>query len=113
MKHMSAAVKPDPVEVAALAEALESLGFDSSGAEACVAAWAAKKLHRETYLQLQLPPSAVRFVDTEESLLEAAAALEGVGTMDVLGLDCEWEQYGGCGTPVSILQVYHTSSIQD
>ena len=86
---MDAAGEPNPEHVAAL---MKALGFESPGAEASVAEWDAKQRYKkQTYLQLQLPPSAVRFVDTVKGLLEAASALEAGGAMDILRLDCEWD----------------------
>ena len=86
-------------------------GLDPSVAEVDAAEAASQQRQREqAYLQLALPPSAVLFVDTEERLLAAAAALEEAGAMDVIGLDCEWapNNVAGHSAPVSVLQVWQT-----
>lgn len=67
-----------------------------------------------TYLQLPLPPDAVRFVDSAAALAQAAPLLEEAaqpGEAAVLGLDCEWEacterrRSSSQHPPVSLLQV--------
>lgn len=87
--------------------------------ECQVAASAAVRV--ATFLQLDIPNSAVLFVDSDERLAEAAALLEGAA---MLGLDTEWQAplvngNGNCngnhaGHPlkqqVSILQVMNASS---
>ena len=106
---MSAAGQPCQTDMAALVKSLELFGLESTAAKTIAAKLVLEQGHRgRTYLQLQLPPSAVRFVDTEECLLEAFSALEEDGAMGVLGLDCEWDSAAGRWAPVSILQVCGT-----
>ena len=106
---MSAAGQPCQTDMAALVKSLELFGLESTAAKTIAAKLVLEQGHRgQTYLQLQLPPSAVRFVDTEECLLEAFSALEEDGAMGVLGLDCEWDSAAGRWAPVSILQVCGT-----
>ena len=103
VKHMGAVGEPSlALDYAQL------FGLDPAIAEVDAAEAAAQQRQREqAYLQLPLPLTAVHFVDTEEGLLAAAAALEAEGAVGVLGLDCEWapNAAAGSGAPVSILQV--------
>eukprot|EP00879_Flechtneria_rotunda_P026817 GHRR01028650.1.p1 GENE.GHRR01028650.1~~GHRR01028650.1.p1 ORF type:complete len:381 (+),score=102.18 GHRR01028650.1:1142-2284(+) len=59
---------------------------------------------REQYLQLDLPPAAVLFVDDAIGLCEAAQLLHGSGAV---GLDVEWKpsHTAGVTSPAALLQV--------
>eukprot|EP00882_Tetradesmus_deserticola_P023155 GHRQ01025193.1.p2 GENE.GHRQ01025193.1~~GHRQ01025193.1.p2 ORF type:complete len:164 (+),score=56.67 GHRQ01025193.1:741-1232(+) len=59
---------------------------------------------RQQYMQLELPPAALLFVNDEETLQQAAQMLAG---SDVIGLDVEWKASHEAGEafPAAVLQV--------
>jgi hypothetical protein len=66
---------------------------------------AQEEARRQQYMQLDLPPGSLLFVDDEAKLLQAAQLLAG---SDVIGLDVEWKPSHAAGgaSPAAVLQVW-------
>jgi hypothetical protein len=65
---------------------------------------AQEEARRQQYMQLDLLPGALLFVDDEATLLQAAQLLAG---SEVIGLDVEWKPSHTAGetSPAAVLQV--------
>ncbi|KAF6257473.1 hypothetical protein COO60DRAFT_1701845 [Scenedesmus sp. NREL 46B-D3] len=65
---------------------------------------AQEEARRQQYMQLELPPGALLFVDDEPKLLQATQMLAG---SDAVGLDVEWKPAHAVGetSPAAVLQL--------